>query len=450
VPSRRRVLSLAAARDVVAKALEGPPGDLVGVELEWPVHRRPDPRARPSHAALLALTAERFGRGSRVSIEPGGQIELSTAPNPSVDVVLDSASADTSQLDALLRRAGLARADLALETGRVPQRVVALPRYDAMERFFSAEGDAGSWMMCNTAALHVNISHEPGDVNRRWVMAQRLGPVLAATFANSPGFDRAGRRWESLRQAIWWSIDAGRTRPLDSRRPLADAWLAYALAADVMLIRSDDGTAAVAMAPGFAFGRWLADGHPAGWPTADDLSYHLTTLFPPVRPRRWLELRMLDALPPGRRDVATLVTVAALTTDAVLELGERLPALDGLWRPAARHGLAHPTLAEAARLLFETVRPHVGAVTAVQWRREAFDDFSERHVQRSLSPAQQVPAGALWGRLAPDLDVERPESFPAATATRTSAPRERRPGAGSADVPRQPAGGRGHTGAFSG
>ena len=42
---------------------------------------------------------------------------------------------------------------------------------------------------------------------------------------------------------------------------------------------------------------WVEAGHPLGFPTADDLAYHLTTLFPPVRPKGWLELRMIDALP---------------------------------------------------------------------------------------------------------------------------------------------------------
>jgi glutamate--cysteine ligase len=420
VPSRRRVLSLAAAADVVAEALEGPPGDLFGIEIEWPVHRVFDPGARPLHAELQALTAEPLGRGSRMSIEPGGQIELSTAPVASVDVVLNNAAADTSQLDTLLCRSGLARADLALDTRRPPQRILDLPRYDAMERFFAAQGHAGSWMMCNSAALHINISHQARDLHCRWSLAHRLGPVLVATFANSPGFDQAGRRWESLRQAIWWSIDPARTRPPALGRPLPEAWLNYALAADVLLIRSEDGRAVLPIAPELPFGRWLAEGHATGWPTADDLHYHLTTLFPPVRPRRWLELRMLDALPAHLREVATLVAVTALTTDAAGELDQRLPATGGLWRLAARHALAHPVLAAAARLLFDTVRSQLGAVTAVHCRREAIDDFAERYVYRSLAPAQRVRDSELLGRLTPKLESQAPESGLSTRARRTS------------------------------
>lgn len=422
MPSPRRVLSRAAAADLVAKALVGPSDDLFGIEIEWPVHRVPDCLARPSHAELQAVTAEPLPCGSHVTIEPGGQVELSTAPTPNVDTMFDNADVDANKLHARLCRHGLATTQLALDTRRPPQRIVRLPRYDAMDQFFAAHGHAGSWMMCNSAALHVNISHQARDLNRRWTVAHRLGPVLVATFASSPGFDQAGRRWESLRQAIWWSIDPGRTRPPALERSLPEAWFNYALAADVMLIRSEDATHALPMVPGFSFGRWLAEGHMTGWPTADDLQYHLTTLFPPVRPRRWLELRMLDALPPDLREVATMVAVTALTTDAGLELHERLPATAGLWRLAARHALAHPVLAAAARVLFDTVRSYIGTVTAVRWRRDAVHDFTERFVCRRLSPAQQLSDSELLGRLAPKLQSQVPTPCGAPPVLRTPAP----------------------------
>ncbi|MBN9101483.1 MULTISPECIES: hypothetical protein [unclassified Pseudonocardia] len=67
---------------------------------------------------------------------------------------------------------------------------------------------------------------------------------------------------------------------------------------------------------------------------------------------------MLDLLPPRLRDVATVVALAALTTDAARELEARLPPTDGLWRAAARHGLAHPELAAAARVLFDDADLH--------------------------------------------------------------------------------------------
>ena len=119
-----------------------------------------------------------------------------------------------------------------------------------------------------------------------------------------------------------------------------------------------------ALPPGTSFGSWMTAGHAIGWPTADDLRYHLSTLFPPVRPRGWLEVRVLDALPGWVRDVAVLTVAAACNADASRELRGRMPDTSGLWVAAARDGLGHPVLGEAARILFTVVADHLDSVTA--------------------------------------------------------------------------------------
>jgi glutamate--cysteine ligase len=398
VPTHRRALTRASVAEVVAESFRPQPLPLCGIELEWPVHLRDDASERPTHDHLLAATAEPLPHAGRVTIEPGGQVELSTRPFTTADETLDAASADATALHAQLARVGLTTTDRAVDTRRAPRRILAASRYACMEDFFAYGGEAGTWMMCNTASLQVNLGHDPQDRYRRWALAHRLGPVLIAAFANSPGFDATGRRWESMRQGIWWAIDHGRTRPPTSRGCAGAAWLDYALAADVMLIRSPDGTGATALPPGFAFGRWLVDGHPLGHPTVDDLRYHLTTLFPPIRPRGWLELRMLDLLPPRLRDVATVVVLAALTTDATVDLEQRMPATEGLWCAAARHGMTHPDLADAARVLFDAVLPAMAQVTVDRQRLDDVAAFAELSVARGLSPAQLVP----------DVEIEAP------------------------------------------
>src|SRR5439155_16867414 len=96
------------------------------------------------------------------------------------------------------------------------------------------------------------------------------------------------------RLEVWANIDATRTAPVGGTDP-GDAWAEYALAAHVMFIRTalDECTPIL---EALAFGDWVEHGHPLGWPTEADLTEHLTTLFPPVRPRGWLELRTIDAL----------------------------------------------------------------------------------------------------------------------------------------------------------
>lgn len=405
MPSRCRALTRDAAAELVARAFAAPSAQLCGVEVEWPVHRRGLPTARPAYADLAALAEAPLPCGARVTIEPGGQLELSTRPLESADAALDAAAMDTVALHGRLRAAGFEPVESAVDTRRMPHRILEAPRYACMEQFFEARSCAGSWMMCNTASLQVNVAHQPLDVQRRWALTHQLGPVLVAAFGNSPGIDRQGRRWQSMRQAIWWSIDPGRTRPVPTSRPGPDALLDYALAADVMLIRSADEASVEPVAPGLSFGRWLTDGHPCGWPTADDLAYHLTTLFPPVRPKGWLELRMLDLVEPWLREVATLVVMAALTTDAARELQATLPDTSDLWCSAARHGLAHPVLGRAANTLMDAILPRLGEITSSDVRRDNTRFFAERYVAQRTSPAQLVTNQRLRAPFAPDLGM---------------------------------------------
>ncbi len=408
MPSARQCLTHAAAAAAVESALTGDRRERAGIEIEWPVYDADERFGRPRLGDLRAVCEAPLPAGGRATIEPGGQLELSTAPARSVEAALDAAAGDATVLRTRLARARLTYRESALDSRRPPDRILPYGRYAAMEAFFDAGGDAGRWMMCNTASLQVNLSNHPTRPERRWALANRLGPILVATFANSPGRDATGRRWESLRQGIWSSIDSARTVPVSCTGSMTESWLRYALAADVMLVRTHDGHD-VAVAPGLSFRSWMARGHELGWPTVEDLLYHLTTLFPPVRPRGWLELRMIDALPWPLLEVAALVTATALTVDeAMEELLARVVVTDSLWIDAARYGLAHPLLAETSQTLFEVIRPHLAVVARSRSRHDGVLEFEDRYVRRAMSPAQRGECGALPYRPCPDLDVTAP------------------------------------------
>ncbi|WP_159444853.1 glutamate-cysteine ligase family protein [Pseudonocardia thermophila] len=364
--------------------------DLVGIELEWPLHRPPGVETRPAHADLASFDGLRLGAGSRVTIEPGGQVELSTAPFPTAAGALSAAQADSDALFALLHRADLVPCTLAVDDRRRPQRILDKSRYGAMEEFFAGQGWAGAWMMNNTTSTQINLSHDAADPVGRWDLLHRLAPVLIAAFSNSPGVDVHGRRWACLRQAIWWSIDPGRTRPVRVAADPARAWADYALDAPVMFITGPDDTRVVP-APGLTFRDWLTHGHPAGWPTVDDLRSHLTTLFPPVRPRGWLELRVLDALPEWIRSVAVLAVATAVRDDARRELLRRLPDTGGLWLPAIRDGLADPALAGQAEIFFEVVTAHLDPATVGPELAARVAEFRARYVARRRCPGDDRP-----------------------------------------------------------
>jgi glutamate--cysteine ligase len=387
MPIDRQVLTMNAAEDLCA-TLFAPGEERVGLELEWPVHRPGNAAIRPTPAEMTRLAQRRLPAGGQVTFEPGGQIELSTAPQLAVRAALEAACTDERALKSELAAVGLVAETMAVDDRRPPQRVRTLARYAAMEQFFAAKGPSGAWMMCNTASTQINISHDGNDPCERWLTLHLVAPVLIAAFANSPGTGLDGTPWASLRQAIWWSIDSGRTRPVRMDLPPARAWLHYALAADVMFInregsRGDDG---IALSPGLPFGHWMAHGHPAGWPTIEDFRYHLSTLFPPVRPRGWLELRVLDALPSWIRAVATLTVATSCTRQAGCELRRRLPPTQQLWLAAARHGLRHPVLHAAARELFTVVSDNLSGVSDRQEYADLLQAYRRTYVDPGRTP----------------------------------------------------------------
>lgn len=386
----------------------------VGVEVEWLVHPLADPADPIMFEALDAAVASAgsLPAGSRVTFEPGGQVELSTIPLGGPGEACQAVAADLAVLRQALARHGLGLAGVGLDPLRAPRRVVDSPRYRAMEAYFETDGRAGRTMMCSTAAIQVNVDLG-ADGATTWRLAHDLGPTLAAAFANSPLIAGAPSGWRSTRLATWWAIDPSRTRPAasvggESRRvdPAAD-WADYALAARVMLVRLEPERFQPVLGP-MSFTDWLTDGHEGVYPTFDDLDYHLTTLFPPVRPRGWLELRMIDALPDPWWRVPVSVTAALVgVTDGAETAAAAAPAA-GHWRNAARHGLAHPALAEAARRCFAL------AIEALQERWGDAADlvaaYSDRYVARGRCPADDRLAA--WGRRGETLFADDPEGAP--------------------------------------
>ncbi len=388
----------------------GPPRR-IGVELEWFLD---DPHAPTRPLAPMRLTAavaslRDLRLRARITSEPGGQLELSSLPAPSLTACVDAAAADLHSVRHRLRREGLALAGHGHDPWRRPRRLLDEPRYAAMEAYFDRSGPAGRAMMCSTASVQVCLdagTEEPGPFGhgRRWLLAHLLGAVLVAAFANSPLSTGLPTGWRSTRQAVWAALDPGRTlAPPTDADPRA-AWTAYALDAPVLCIRGSEPHAPWIVPHGLTFRGWLRDRDGAyRRPTLADLDYHLSTLFPPVRPRGYLELRMIDAQP-GRDGwiVPLAVTMALFDDAAASEVAYRAvkPLADAagaepaprnaLWRRAARDGLTDPELHATALTCFAAARealPRLGADEAV---RQAVDAFTERYVRPGRCPADDL------------------------------------------------------------
>jgi glutamate--cysteine ligase len=417
MPSPEPVLTELEARRVVSDVARGRSSPLpngehrVGIELEWLAVRLDDPGCSVPFDSLQAAAAslDPLSGGSRISFEPGGQVELSS-PALGGLAACTTLSRDATTLRTALESVGVGLAAIGLDPGGERERVVHTPRYDAMEAFFDADGGAGRTMMRSTAAIQVNVDHGRGEEReRRWRLAHDVAPVLSAAFANSPLSRGQPSGWRSTRLAVWFGVDPGRSTPVPRTGPCPDAWASYALDARVMMVRRspDDH---VPVTDRLGFGSWITDGHRLGWPTRGDLDYHLTTLFPPVRPRGWLELRMIDALPDPWWRVAVAVS-DAVVTDRSLDVCVRRASgpVRSLWREAARDGLAHPGLARAARDCFHAAMDVLPSRGADQATIDATGEFIDRYVDRGRCPADDRLEG-WWsnGEVHPALEGGAP------------------------------------------
>lgn len=329
---REHVDQLFVARSVGAAPLR------TGVEVELiPVIGRPPRPAALSetHGAVLrhdpALLLD-----ACVSFEPGGQVELSPPPQDSPRAVLDALDGLIARLDGALRREGIVAVSSGLNpwhTTREVARQLDAERYAAMERHFDGIGESGRRMMRLTAGLQVCVDLRPGDEGvEQWLLANRMGPALSAVFANSAVGGGMVTGWSGSRCLLWQKLDASRT--------------------------GFDGAQVAAVDPAGAYARFAGDAIPIPLARGGGVEHHLSTLFPPVRPRGYLEVRYLDA-PPRRWMALPLLVVdtllreprarrAALDALGVADRGTLL----SLWEAAAHQGVVNPWLRSEALALF--------------------------------------------------------------------------------------------------
>ena len=212
---------LATARDhVAAAALHPTPVGHVGLELEAHLVDLVDPAARvPWDRVQAALaTVPPLPGGSIVTVEPGGQVELSGPPQPGVVAAVAAAREDDALVRAVLRPAGLGLAALGADPYRPPRRISPGPRYAAMEEHFSGVGchRPGLVMMTSTASLQVNLEaarRAAGPTgcgwHMRWVRCWWRSPPARRCWPAGP---RAGAPPGSACGVSWTGAGAHRCR----------------------------------------------------------------------------------------------------------------------------------------------------------------------------------------------------------------------------------------------
>jgi glutamate--cysteine ligase len=380
---------------------DGPLGR-VGLELEAHCFDPADPYRRPSWheiTEVLELLPPLPG-GSAVTVEPGGAVELSGPPEDGAVAAFGAMNSDQDVLRKAFANVGLGLVFLGADPLRPTKRINPGPRYRAMEEFFAASesGEAGAAMMTSTASVQVNLDAGP---QTGWAarvrLAHALGPTMIAIAANSPMLGGEFSGWVSTRQRVWGQMDSARCGPIlgaSGDDPGTD-WARYALKAPVMLVHNNPD--AVAVTHWVPFADW-ADGRVLlgdRRPTIADLEYHLTTLFPPVRPRQWLEIRYLDTMPDAFWPAVVFTLVTLLDDPAAADIAaETVEPVATAWDNAARLGLCDRRLYEAANRCVAVAAEKAPAelndamerlVRCVEKGRCPGDDFADQVIDHGIA-----------------------------------------------------------------
>jgi glutamate--cysteine ligase len=284
--------------------------------------------------------------GARISFEPGGQIEISSAPGATASTVISATQKLVAKIRAAMATAGIE----LLSTGVDPYNAIdAVPlqlrrdRYARMTRFFESVGTSGVRMMRQTASVQINVERG-ADPPLRWRLLCSLAPYIVALFANSTNYAGRNTGYASYRAHLWRTLDPSRTGlPYDADDP-AKRYLEFALDAKAIATMAESGSAR-------SFREWSREGSPG----EGDWAFHLSTLFPEIRPKEFFEIRSADAVHPDSL-AAAVVFVTGLVYDE--ESASRASGLLGapsgeLLERAGKKGVADPQIRAVVGTLTE-------------------------------------------------------------------------------------------------
>lgn len=293
----------------------------LGTELEKPVVRREDGRAAPFSGPngierLLRGLADRFGwepleeegrvialrrAGGSITLEPGGQFELSGDAFRTVHETAAELRQHVSEILAVGQDLGLAYLALGIQPFSRLEEIEWVPkkRYRIMAPYMTRVGTLGHRMMKQTCTVQVNLDYATeADAMVKMRVGMGTAPLLLAMFANSPISDGGLNGYASYRGHVWSDTDNARSGLLPFVfEPTAgfEHYVEYALDVPMyLIIRGGDWIDMTS----YTFRRFLAEGYRGEPATLSDWQMHLTTLFPEVRLKGYIELRSADSQGP--------------------------------------------------------------------------------------------------------------------------------------------------------
>ncbi|MBX9816333.1 MAG: glutamate--cysteine ligase, partial [Sphingomonas sp.] len=251
---------------------------------------------------VIALT----GADGSISLEPAGQFELSGAPLDNLHQTCAETGRHLEQVAAVGQELGLGFLGLGMWPDKARAELPIMPkgRYAIMLRHMPRVGALGLDMMLRTCTIQVNLDYQSeADMARKFRVGLALQPLATALFANSPFTEGKPNGYLSFRSHIWSDTDPARTGMLPFVFEDGFGYERYAdYALDVpMYFVYRDGRYIDAAGQSFRdFLQGRLPALPGEKPTLDDWSDHLSTAFPEVRLKSFLEMRGADGGPWGR------------------------------------------------------------------------------------------------------------------------------------------------------
>ncbi|MCZ7659392.1 MAG: glutamate--cysteine ligase [Xanthobacteraceae bacterium] len=340
--------------------------------------------------------------GGAISLEPGGQFELSGAPLETVHQTNSELMAHLAQLREIAVPLGIGFLGLGMtpDWSRADMPMMPKGRYRIMTAYMPKRGRLGLDMMYRTCTVQTNLDFSSeADMVRKLRVSLALQPVATALFANSPFTEGKPNGFLSFRSEIWRDTDPDRSGML----PWAfeegmgfERWVDYALDVPMYFLKRGDSYVDVS---GRSFRDLLAGGlpgHAGERATISDWANHISTIFPEVRLKRYLEMRGADGGPWRTLPALPAFWVGILYDDDCLAAAWDL-VKD--WSAAERQKLRDdvPRLAFAAAIRGRTVRELAQDCLAIAGKglaRRARLDATGRDETRFLEPlADRVARG---------------------------------------------------------
>lgn len=288
----------------------------------------------------IALT---HADGSSITLEPGGQLELSGAPLETIHDTCVETSAHLNKLKAIAEPLGIGMIGLGFHPKWPREAFPWMPkgRYAIMRRYMPTRGTRGLDMMLRTCTVQVNLDFaSEADMIKKFRVALALQPVATALFANSPFVEGKPNGFKSYRADVWTDTDPDRTGTpefvFESGMGF-ERYVDYMLDVPMYFVHRGDR---YVDASGQSFRDFMAGKLPAlpgERPTLADWADHITTAFPEVRLKRYLEMRGADGSRWCHLCALPALWVGLLYDDAALDAAWDLAKA---WTPADRFALA--------------------------------------------------------------------------------------------------------------